>query len=69
MKSTIKLRRILEQYNCTFTLDDKNEFEVFVATKDDDTSGVFNGKSFSVVVGHIFSWMEKKNKSKKDLIR
>ncbi|MFA6151399.1 MAG: hypothetical protein WC716_08765 [Chitinophagaceae bacterium] len=64
MKSTIKLRRILEQYNCTFTLDDKNEFEVFVATKDDDISGVFNGKSFSVVVGHIYSWMQKRSSVK-----
>lgn len=64
MKSTIKLRKILEQYNCTFTLDEKNEFEVFVATKDDDTSGVFNGKSFSVVVGHIYSWMQKRSSVK-----
>ena len=67
MKSTIKLRRILEVYNCTFTLDDKNEFEVFVATKEDDTSGVFIGKSFSIVVGHIYAWMEQGKKKKTKL--
>lgn len=66
MKSTIKLRRILEVYNCTFTLDQQQQFEVFVATKNDDETGVFNGKSFSVVVGYIYAWMEKNKKKKFD---
>ncbi|MES2478404.1 MAG: hypothetical protein V4561_04930 [Bacteroidota bacterium] len=66
MKSTIKLRKILEEYDCTFTLDNNQQFEVFVATKYADETGVFNGKSFSVVVGHIYAWMEKSRKQKKN---
>lgn len=62
MKSTIKLRKILELYDCTFTLDSNQHFEVFVATKYGDETGVFNGKSFSVVVGYIYAWMQKKLK-------
>lgn len=65
MKSTIKLRKILEEYDCTFTLDNNQQFEVFVATKYGDETGVFNGKSFSVVVGHIYAWMEKSRKQKR----
>jgi hypothetical protein len=57
MKSTIKLRKILEVYNCTFTLDEEQQFEVFVATKDDDTAGVFKGKSFSLVIGQVYAKM------------
>ncbi|MBL7710881.1 MAG: hypothetical protein JNL13_00380, partial [Chitinophagaceae bacterium] len=57
MKATIKLRKILEVYNCTFTLDEEQQFEVFVATKDDDTAGVFTAKSFSLVVGQVYAWM------------
>ncbi|MCC6186877.1 MAG: hypothetical protein IT256_06970 [Chitinophagaceae bacterium] len=63
MKSTIKLRKILEQYDCTFTINNENQFEVFVATKFGDETGVFTGKSFSVVVGYVYAWMEKKRKS------
>lgn len=62
MKATIKLRKILEVYNCTFTLDEEQQFEVFVATKDDDTAGVFKAKSFSLVVGQVYAWMQKKQK-------
>lgn len=67
MKSTIKLRKILEEYDCTFTLDNNQHFEVFVATKFADETGVFNGKSFSVVVGHVYTWMQKSKKQKKTL--
>lgn len=64
MKSTIKLRRILEQYDCTFTLDNEQHFEVFLSTKFGDETAVFNGKSFSVVVGYVYAWMEKNKKNK-----
>lgn len=64
MKSTIKLRKILEQYDCTFTLNHEQQFEVFVATKQTDVTGVFTAKSFSIVVGHIYAWMEKQKKKK-----
>jgi hypothetical protein len=64
MKSTIKLRKILEQYDCTFTLNHDNQFEVFVSTKFGDETGVFTGKSFSIVVGYIYAWMLKTKKQK-----
>jgi hypothetical protein len=64
MKSTIKLRRILEQYDCTFALDNDQHFEVFLSTKFGDETAVFNGKSFSVVVGYVYAWMEKNKKTR-----
>lgn len=64
MKATIKLRKILQEYNCTFTLDEHQQYEVFVATKNDDTAGVFTGKSFSVVVGQVYAWTEKVRRGK-----
>jgi hypothetical protein len=64
MKSTIKLRRILEQYDCTFTLDNEQHYEVYLSTKFGDETAVFNGKSFSVVVGHVYAWMEKNKKNR-----
>jgi hypothetical protein len=64
MKSTIKLRRILEQYDCTFTLDNEQHYEVFLSTKFGDETAVFNGKSFSVVVGHVYTWMERNKKTR-----
>lgn len=64
MKSTIKLRRILEQYDCTFTLDNEQHYEVFLSTKFGDETAVFNGKSFSVVVGHVYAWMERNKKTR-----
>ncbi len=63
MKSTIKLRKILEHYDCTFTLNNEQQFEVYVATKYGDETGVFTGKSFSIVVGYVYAWMEKRRKS------
>lgn len=65
MKSTIKLRKILEEYNCTFTLNEEQQFEVFVATKEDDTAAVFTAKSFSLVVGQVYAWMQKKQKEER----
>jgi hypothetical protein len=64
MKSTIKLRRILEQFDCTFTLDNEQHYEVYLSTKFGDETAVFNGKSFSVVVGHVYAWMEKNKKNR-----
>ena len=62
MKSTIKLRKILEEYDCTFTLNSNQHFEVYVSTKYGDETGVFSGKSFSVVMGSVYAWMEKQKK-------
>ena len=67
MKSTIKLRKILEHYDCTFTINNEQQFEVFVTTQYGDETGVFTGKSFSVVVGYIYAWMEKVKKQNKEL--
>ena len=63
MKSTIKLRKILEHYDCTFTLNNEQQFEVYVATKYGDETGVCTGKSFRIVVGYVYAWMEKRRKS------
>jgi hypothetical protein len=37
---------------------------VFLSTKFGDETAVFNGKSFSVVVGYVYAWMEKNKKTR-----
>lgn len=62
MKSTIKLRKILEQYDCTFRLDSDQNFEIYVADLNGDLKAEFCGKSFSVAIGLVYTWVQKQQK-------
>ncbi len=66
MKSTIKLRKILEQCDCTFTLNEEQQFVVYLSDVHGELIAEVKGKTFSVAVGNAYQWLEAQKKKAKN---
>ena len=60
MRSTTKLKHILQLYTVTLDMNEDGEMHLMVFDKKDNSSEEFINKSYSVVVDKAFRYMMKK---------
>jgi hypothetical protein len=63
MRTTTKLKHILQLYTVTIDMDDEAQMHLMIFDKRDNSSEEFINKSYSVVVDKAFRYMMKKIKS------
>ncbi|MBS1774254.1 MAG: hypothetical protein JST82_15455 [Bacteroidetes bacterium] len=60
MRSTTKLKHILQLYTVALDMNDDGEMHLMIFDKRDNSSEEFTHKSYSVVVDKAFRYMMKK---------
>ena len=60
MRSTTKLKHILQLYTVALNMNDDGEMQLMIFDKRDNSSEEFIHKSYSVVVDKAFRYMMKK---------
>ena len=63
MRTTTKLKHILQLYTVTIDMDEDAQMHLMIFNKKDNSSEEFINKSYSVVVDKAFRYMMKKIKS------
>jgi len=62
MRTTTKLKHILQLYTVTIDMDEEAQMHLMIFDKHDNSSEEFINKSYSVVVDKAFRYMMKKIK-------
>ncbi|WP_276133579.1 hypothetical protein [Polluticoccus soli] len=65
MRSTTKLKHILQLYTVTLDMNEDGEMQLMIFDKRDNSSEEFINKSYSIVVDKAFRYMMKKLPSKR----
>lgn len=60
MRSTTKLKHILQLYTVTFDMNEDGQMHLMIFDKNDNSSEEFINKSYSVVVDKAFRYMVKR---------
>lgn len=60
MRTTTKLKHILQLYTITIDMDEEAQMHLMIFDKNDNSSEEFINKSYSVVVDKAFRYMMKK---------